>query len=228
MEIIYLVYSKYAHKSLLHIVLEKNKLMNPLFLEGILNFRVDTRYIFKNMDNCIFKLLYCKKAYISIISTGKKKGGKYVFNISYTAKRNIYFIFLALLAVFFVFLIAYHKFQWRIAYQLPTDCLFHEMFHLYCPGCGGTRALDAFLQGEFYHSFLYQPFILYVAIILGYYYICAGYTFFIKRDGKIYYRIPSLLLIFAAVLVILNFIVRNILLACFQIDFLQDLIVYWR
>ena len=150
-----------------------------------------------------------------------------MINISYTAKRNIYFFFLALLACFFVFLIAYHKFQWRMAYHLPIPCLFHELFHLYCPGCGGTRAIDALLQGDFLHSFLYHPFILYVALVFAYYYISAGYTFLIKRNGKIYYEIPIWILIGAVVVVIVNFIVRNILLVYFKIDFMQDLIVYW-
>lgn len=150
-----------------------------------------------------------------------------MFNISYKAKRNIYFVFLTLLAFFGFFLIFYHKFHWQISYQLPTDCLFHEIFHLYCPGCGGTRAMDAFLQGNFLYSFLYHPFIVYVALVLSYYYISAGYTFLIKRNGKIYYKIPIWVLIVAALLVIVNFIVRNILLVYFQIDFMKDLIVYW-
>ena len=106
-------------------------------------------------------------------------------------------------------------------------CMWDKVFGIYCPGCGGTRAIDALLQGDFLHSFLYHPFILYVALVFAYYYISAGYTFLIKRNGKIYYEIPIWILIGAVVVVIVNFIVRNILLVYFKIDFMQDLIVYW-
>lgn len=151
-----------------------------------------------------------------------------MFDISYKAKRNIYIVFLVLFAGFGIFLFVYHKFCWQIAYQLPTDCMFHELFHLYCPGCGGTRAIDALLRGDFLHSFLYHPMVIYIVLTFVYYYIAAGYTFLIKRNGKIYYKIPIWVLMVAAILLIGYFVLRNILLVYFKIDFLQDLIVYWK
>lgn len=147
--------------------------------------------------------------------------------ISYKAKKRIYFVFLIFLALFLAFFAGYHMFHWQIAYHLLPGCLFHEFFHLYCPGCGGTRAVDALLQGKFLHSLLYNPFILYTALVFVYYYIAAGYTFLVKRDGKIYYKISNWILFFAPVLIIGYFVLRNLLLVYFHIDFLQDLIVYW-
>lgn len=43
-------------------------------------------------------------------------------------------------------------------------CLFHWITGLYCPGCGGTRAIGALLQGQLLKSFCYHPFVLYAAI----------------------------------------------------------------
>ena len=43
--------------------------------------------------------------------------------------------------------------------------MFLLMTGLYCPGCGGTRALKAFLRGEFLTSFRYHPLILYCACV---------------------------------------------------------------
>lgn len=44
-------------------------------------------------------------------------------------------------------------------------CLFHQLSGLYCPGCGGTRAVKALLEGHFISCFLYHPFIFYCFIL---------------------------------------------------------------
>jgi Protein of unknown function (DUF2752). len=42
-------------------------------------------------------------------------------------------------------------------------CLFHLLTGLYCPGCGGTRAVIYLFQGQFAASFRYHPFVIYAA-----------------------------------------------------------------
>ena len=44
-------------------------------------------------------------------------------------------------------------------------CLFHTVTGYYCPGCGGTRALQALFQGHFLTSFLEHPFVPYAAVL---------------------------------------------------------------
>lgn len=44
--------------------------------------------------------------------------------------------------------------------------MFHLATGLYCPGCGGTRALAALLRGQFLTSFQYHPLVPYLAVIL--------------------------------------------------------------
>lgn len=39
-------------------------------------------------------------------------------------------------------------------------CLFHALTGLYCPGCGGTRALYWLLHGEFFRSLRYNLLLL--------------------------------------------------------------------
>lgn len=151
-----------------------------------------------------------------------------MFPISYDSKKKIYIFFLFLLSCFIVFLICYHWFGWSLSGHGYTECPFHKYLHLYCPGCGGTRAMDAFLQGKFLTSILYHPFIFYVAMVFVYYYIAGAYTFLKKKDGRIYYKIPTWVLVAAVVLLLVFFVIRNVLLVYGKVDFLQDLIVYWK
>ena len=51
--------------------------------------------------------------------------------------------------------------------ELVPPCGFRFMTGFYCPGCGGTRAVRALLQGKILLSFLYHPFVLYCVTIAG-------------------------------------------------------------
>ena len=45
------------------------------------------------------------------------------------------------------------------------DCVFESVTGLYCPGCGGTRAVIALFRGQFIKSFVYHPAVPYVFIV---------------------------------------------------------------
>ena len=62
-------------------------------------------------------------------------------------------------ALFILYLSGIDFGQW-----LP-GCFLYEKYHLYCPGCGGTRAVRALLKGQLLKSFLYHPVVLYTAVI---------------------------------------------------------------
>lgn len=51
--------------------------------------------------------------------------------------------------------------------DLLPGCIFYEKYHLFCPGCGGTRAVICLLQGDIIGSFLYHPFVVYAAVVYG-------------------------------------------------------------
>lgn len=94
-------------------------------------------------------------------------------------------------------------------------CLFHLLTGLYCPGCGGTRAVRLFLKGELIKSFCYHPFVPYLALVLA-----LEAFFFLKailqKAGRSYLqemegRYPFWVSMGVAVVVV-NWIVKNILL----------------
>ena len=49
--------------------------------------------------------------------------------------------------------------------KLP--CVFRMFTGLYCPGCGGTRAVKALLRGQIGMSLYYHPFVLYLTVWIG-------------------------------------------------------------
>lgn len=55
--------------------------------------------------------------------------------------------------------------------DLVPGCLLYRLTGLYCPGCGGTRALESLLGGHPIRSFLYHPAIDYVACVCGWFMI---------------------------------------------------------
>lgn len=105
----------------------------------------------------------------------------------------------------------------------PT-CLFHRLTGLYCPGCGGTRALYLFLRGQWAASFVYHPLVLYTFVTCIY--LCI--RFLLRRISNHFsdknrssYRPSAGWLWGALLLVIANFIVKNVALLVFHVDLLH-------
>lgn len=100
-------------------------------------------------------------------------------------------------------------------FRMP--CLFQMMTGLYCPGCGGTRAVRALLSGHPVLSFLYHPVVPYMASVDVWaavswilYFATGNRRFRPELDDRIAYA--------AAGIVILNFIIKNGLLVFAGID----------
>lgn len=99
----------------------------------------------------------------------------------------------------------------------PTvPCFFHTYLGIYCPGCGGTRALRALLQGHFLRAVWYHPLIPYGAVIFLGFLLTQGLhrMGFRKIKG---WRFHYWYLWVGASLIAVNFIVKNILLLGFGI-----------
>ena len=107
---------------------------------------------------------------------------------------------------------------------IPTmPCVMHDALRIYCPGCGGTRALFALLQGDLLHSLYYNP-----AIVMGLgwflHYEIGVIRTLRKRDGRRYYCTSYTPWIVCGVILLIFHIVRNYLLVGMGFDMLQDFI----
>ena len=105
--------------------------------------------------------------------------------------------------------------------------MFLKLTGLYCPGCGGTRAVAALLKGKWLLSFFYHPIVPYAAAI----YLWYMATHSIQRisRGKIRagMRYRDAYLWIALGLVAVNFFIKNGILLVFHQDILKLLGHYW-
>lgn len=106
---------------------------------------------------------------------------------------------------------------------LPFVCRFSSRTHLYCPGCGFTRALEALLRFDIPASLLANPMLLLLALTLLYYEIAFWLAAFRRRGFHISHR-PA---VFFAYALLGYAVLRDLLLVFFHIDPLGDLHPYW-
>lgn len=106
----------------------------------------------------------------------------------------------------------------RLAFHIP--CLFHTFTGLYCPGCGGTRAVKYLLQGQIRTSIQYHPLVFYMAVVA----LAELATWAAaKISGKpsIYLGHGNFFIWLGVAVAAVNFIVKNVLLLFFGIDLLS-------
>ncbi|MCM1157363.1 MAG: DUF2752 domain-containing protein [Bacteroidales bacterium] len=102
-----------------------------------------------------------------------------------------------------------------------VPCGIHAVLHMYCPGCGGTRAVFALLHGQLLQSLYYNPAVVLGAVLVIYYETGVLVTL-IKKNGKRYYY-PKGGLAYGYIFVIAVFtVVRNWLLVSRGMDMLKD------
>lgn len=106
-------------------------------------------------------------------------------------------------------------------FKKPLPCVFHALLKLYCPGCGGTRAVLALFHGRFLASFLCHPLVPYTAVVCGWFMISQTIERASRHRIKIAMRYRDVYLWIALALVAVNFIAKNALLLIWNIDLLK-------
>ena len=106
--------------------------------------------------------------------------------------------------------------------KLP--CMFHELTGLYCPGCGGTRALKALLCGQFETSFLYHPLVLYCACV-ALVFLVSYLIYWKTKKPQFRLYLENGWIYGGLVILAVNFVVKNYFLIVRGIDVLANLSV---
>lgn len=130
-----------------------------------------------------------------------------------------------ILAAGLLFLVFYDFFN-ELASKYSV-CFIHNVLHLYCPGCGGTRAFILLLTGHPIQSFLANPVFVYLVPTVLFYEVKAGYAAY-KNEYSVYEKTNTYPLVFLPVLLLSTAVVRNVLMVVWGVDFLGDLVQYWH
>lgn len=131
------------------------------------------------------------------------------------------FIFVNVLCISIGLLTFLYMVIQRVGLIPEVPCVFHDVFHMYCPGCGGTRALFALLHGNLLESIWCNPAILLGALLVLYYELGVLLTLW-RKNGKRYYSTSLLLPVLYLVVVLIFSLVRNYVLLAYEFDMLKD------
>jgi len=103
-------------------------------------------------------------------------------------------------------------------YQLSSfPCIIHELTGLYCPGCGGTRAVIALFQGEILTSFMYHPVVLYAVSIFVLFMITNTIQYISRNKFKTGINYNDKYLYIGLAIMALNFIIKNVMVIVLKI-----------
>ena len=102
-----------------------------------------------------------------------------------------------------------------------VPCVFHAVTGLYCPGCGGTRAVVVLFQGDVLRAFLYQPVVVYGAVLYIWFMVSHTVEYLSGHRLRIGLRYRNWYLYAALVIVVINLAVKNIVLTAFGVDVLK-------
>ncbi len=102
------------------------------------------------------------------------------------------------------------------------DCLYRRLFHLYCPGCGGTRAVLSLVQFDIRQAFIYSP-PLFAAIFTILWCDFWLLLAFIKKDEKYLKFVNRYVAIGLIVFSVLFSVLRSVLAYTVGYDPLGDL-----
>lgn len=124
-----------------------------------------------------------------------------------------------------IFIAIYKKFSADTGADPLGMCVMHDVFHLYCPGCGGTRAVMLLARLDIVGALMSNPVVPYFAGLYLYLTIRAVPAIIRDADKIIYWN--TALTWVSAGLPIAVFVIRNILLVFWGVDTIGDLGHYW-
>ena len=103
--------------------------------------------------------------------------------------------------------------------EVGTECWIHRTGGIYCPGCGGTRAVFALIHGRIFLSAWYHPAVLYAVVLYLVFMLRGAVTLCTK--GRLPFMRWRLGYVYGGIAVILiQFLVKNVLLLGFHLQWM--------
>lgn len=96
-------------------------------------------------------------------------------------------------------------------------CLFHAVTGAYCPGCGGTRAVTALLQGKLLTSLYYHPVVVYGAVLYFWFMVSNTAEYLSAGKVPIGLRWHKWFAAGGVILLVINFLLKNALFFIWKI-----------
>lgn len=124
-------------------------------------------------------------------------------------EKRLYILGVISCVLFLVFLFVYKKMNVNLLEMVPP-CGFRFVTGYYCPGCGGTRAVNALLEAKFITSFLFHPFVVYCVIIMAVFMITNTIQLISRNRLKIGLKYRHGYLYGGVVVIIANWMIQNI------------------
>lgn len=91
-----------------------------------------------------------------------------------------------------------------------SECLIYKLTGVYCPACGGTRAVMSLLDGRVMESLFYHPVVLYAALLwIAYIGINTMILLWTHGREKMVHITRKYVLV-GLLLLLINFIMKNI------------------
>lgn len=125
-----------------------------------------------------------------------------------------------------VLLFFLYRFVVELLPEGMTGCVMHDYLFLYCPLCGGTRAVAALLRLDLVGALAHNAFVvllLFLFLVLD----VLAWIRFAKREYPLF-RIPAWAWVALAVSLLAFGILRNCLMIAFGFDPMGDLGPLWR
>ena len=92
-----------------------------------------------------------------------------------------WFLGIHALAVAAILLFPYYRLGAGIVFSFFPSCLLHDVFHIYCPLCGGTRAVDAILHFHFPEALRFNPLVVTFLLLAAIWYGIAWVRLFLGK-----------------------------------------------